>query len=281
MSKAENLFIKTVYTFKTFIAYTSLPIPKVFAYSSDANNPVGAEWLLMEFLPGTALGDAWDNLQSHQKQRLALDVVDLFDQLCRLKANQCGGIYHSVHSVDDRGISAKSGTNSRSHRWFPFSERSLQALRSHCHGSVKDEYRLGPMNDISLLNYSLKVPGPSQTLPVATSHDYVSLIALNGNPTTRSEFDLPTREKCVELFDSVYKFYPTSTSFGPSADHLRFCFSHGDLHEGNVLIDPESGAITGIIDWEAAGFRPMWSEVQGAGWFDEERERFKIGRAHV
>jgi hypothetical protein len=35
--------------------------------------------------------------------------------------------------------------------------------------------------------------------------------------------------------------------FGPSSDD--FHFSHGDLHEGNILIDPQSGAITGVIDW--------------------------------
>ena len=29
-----------------------------------------------------------------------------------------------------------------------------------------------------------------------------------------------------------------------------------------ILIDPQSGAITGIIDWEAAAFPPLWAEVR-------------------
>jgi hypothetical protein len=36
---------------------TSLPVPKVFAYSSEAN-PVGVEWVLMEYMPGVELGSS-------------------------------------------------------------------------------------------------------------------------------------------------------------------------------------------------------------------------------
>jgi Phosphotransferase enzyme family len=167
--------------------------------------------------------------------------------------------------------------HSRSPRWAPLSSESLRMLRSHCTHPIHDEYQLGPLHDISLLKYYLTVPSPSQTLPVFTSDEYVKLVAFNGNPSTRSEFDLPTREKCLELFQSIYNFYPNSTAFGPSVDTSNFRFSHGDLHDGNIFIDPQSGAITGIIDWESAAFRPLWAEVCGVGWFEEDNQRFIIG----
>jgi hypothetical protein len=118
-------------------------------------------------------------------------------------------------------------------------------------------------------------------LPTFTSDEYVKLIAFNGNPSTRSDYDFPTREKCVQLFQSIYILYPNSTVFGPLADASHFRFSHGDLHDGNILIDPQSGAITGIIDWEAAAFRPLWAEVCGVGWFEEDNHRFIIGSTVV
>jgi aminoglycoside phosphotransferase (APT) family kinase protein len=49
------------------------------------------------------------------------------------------------------------------------------------------------------------------------------------------------------------------------------------LHDGNILIDPTTGKITGIIDWECAGFRPWWTGVAGVGWLEEDRERFLFG----
>ena len=49
------------------------------------------------------------------------------------------------------------------------------------------------------------------------------------------------------------------------------------MHDGNILVDPESGAITAVLDWEAAAFRPLCTEICGVGWFEEDHERFIIG----
>lgn len=225
----------------------------------------------MEHMPGVELRDAWDQLQYPQRRTLARNLIDVHDQLFRLKADGCGGIYHSTHPMDSLDLSSR-----RSTRWAPLSPESLRLLRSHCNHSINNAYELGPLHDISLINYRLMVPSPSQTMPTFTSDDYVKLIAFNGSPSTRSDYDFPTREKCVELFQSIRRLYPSSTLFG-SSDASNFRFSHGDLHDGNILIDPQSGAITGIIDWEAAAFRPLWAEVCGVGWFEEDRQRFLIG----
>ncbi|KAI1311832.1 kinase-like domain-containing protein [Xylaria venustula] len=37
---------------------------------------------------------------------------------------------------------------------------------------------------------------------------------------------------------------------------LPFTFSHSDLHEGNIMV--KDGKFTGLIDWELAGFYPVW-----------------------
>ncbi|KAF2970769.1 hypothetical protein GQX73_g2840 [Xylaria multiplex] len=39
---------------------------------------------------------------------------------------------------------------------------------------------------------------------------------------------------------------------------LPFTFSHSDLHEGNIMV--KDGQFTGLIDWELAGFYPVWWE---------------------
>jgi Ser/Thr protein kinase RdoA (MazF antagonist) len=91
------------------------------------------------------------------------------------------------------------------------------------------------------------------------------LLAYNGLPSTRSSYDKPTRDKVVELFQGLHALYPHHTLFGPSADPFIFRFCHGDLHHRNILIDPRTGKITGIIDWECAGFRPGWTDIAGIG----------------
>ncbi|RIB15692.1 hypothetical protein C2G38_1910341, partial [Gigaspora rosea] len=34
---------------------THIPVPKVYYWNSSVNNPVGAEYILMEYLPGICL----------------------------------------------------------------------------------------------------------------------------------------------------------------------------------------------------------------------------------
>ena len=260
---------------------TSLPVPKVFAYSSEAN-PVGVEWVLMEYMPGVELGEAWEALEYDKKTQFAVDLVDMYDQLSQLRAHCCGTIYHSARKfTDDLFLPTSSlSRNIRSPRWKPLSSDSLRSLRAHCNHPLDNSdglYEIGPLQDCALLQYPLIVPSPSQTAPVFTTTDYVRLLAYNGFPSSRSSFDKPTRDKCVELFQSLHALYPHHPLFGPSADPFIFRFCHGDLHAGNILIDPATGKITAIIDWECAGFRPWWTGVEGIGWLEEDRERFLFG----
>lgn len=234
----------------------------------------------MEHMAGVEMDDALPILKPAHRRRLALDIVDLHDQLSRLTADGCGSIYHSMGGFQDNcGLSRESTSAStkcsRSLRWNTLSDKLLRSLSSLCSHPLGNGYQLGPLNDINLLQFNLAVPSPAQTMPVFTSEDYVKLLAFNGNPTTRSDDDFPAREMCVDLFLHVQNLYPNSPLLGPSrVDTSKFFFSHGDLHGGNIIVDPKSGALTGLIDWEAAGFRPLWACMAGAGWFREDRQRF-------
>lgn len=224
----------------------------------------------MEHVVGQEMANAWDDLLPAQRRRLARDIIDLHDQLSKLKANGCGGIYHSVHSVDDFNLA-------RTPRWRPLSKESLQLLRSHCSHSLRNGYTLGPVHSVPLVNWRVPVPPYTQTPPIYSSEEYVDLVASYGRPSTRRHYALFSHKACVELFRHVRNLYPNSRVFGPLADLSGYGFTHGDLHEGNIFVDPNSGAITGIIDWESASFRPMWTEVAGIGWFTEDLERMIFG----
>lgn len=41
-----------------------------------------------------------------------------------------------------------------------------------------------------------------------------------------------------------------------AVDDEQKIFCHGDLHRFNILVDKDTGKITGLVDWEAAGFSP-------------------------
>jgi hypothetical protein len=233
----------------------------------------------MEYMPGVELREAWKELDYDMKIRFAIDLVDMYDQLSQLKADACGAIYHSTRQSKDILLTSSLQTI-RSPRWKPLSSSSIRALRAHSDHPLCDSdglYQIGPLQDGALLQYAVLVPPPSRTPLVFTTADYVRLLAYNGSPSTRSSYDKPTRDKVVDLFQNLHALYPHHQLFGPSADPFIFRFCHGDLHDRNILIDPTTGRITGILDWECAGFRPWWTDVAGVGWLAEDRQRFLFG----
>jgi aminoglycoside phosphotransferase (APT) family kinase protein len=50
-----------------------------------------------------------------------------------------------------------------------------------------------------------------------------------------------------------------------------YTFTHGDLTNVNIMV--ENGSITGIIDWEMAGYYPVWWEYVGTSVADSEEDR--------
>ncbi|KAF5676693.1 aminoglycoside 3 phosphotransferase [Fusarium circinatum] len=49
-------------------------------------------------------------------------------------------------------------------------------------------------------------------------------------------------------------------------------FAHADISGENILLDPTTGSITGIVDWEMAGFWPEWWEYRKALFGSRSRE---------
>ncbi|KAH8684345.1 kinase-like domain-containing protein [Tricladium varicosporioides] len=47
-------------------------------------------------------------------------------------------------------------------------------------------------------------------------------------------------------------------------DSHNIIFAHADVSWENILVDPATGNVTGILDWEMAGFWPDWWEYRKA-----------------
>ena len=71
----------------------------------------------------------------------------------------------------------------------------------------------------------------------------------------------------------VAQFYQKS-SHSTSKESGIFHLAHGDFSSYNILFNPDTGAVTGLIDWEMAGFCPAWLAAVGGGWFDDDLDRF-------
>ncbi|WWC70802.1 uncharacterized protein I206_104754 [Kwoniella pini CBS 10737] len=60
------------------------------------------------------------------------------------------------------------------------------------------------------------------------------------------------------------KTYLSHLQYPEDPGKERYVLCHGDLGWQNIMVDPESGQIKAIIDWEFAGFWPI--EIEGEYW---------------
>ncbi|KAF8225392.1 hypothetical protein L208DRAFT_1408608 [Tricholoma matsutake] len=91
-----------------------------------------------------------------------------------------------------------------------------------------------------------------------------------------SEFDflkVPNNKLDCWAFNKVFEVYCTIW-------HLyrdkTFHFSRGDLSSWNILVDPHSGMITSVINWEMAGFHPTWLAAIAGGWFNDDQDHHHL-----
>ncbi|EAU39256.1 predicted protein [Aspergillus terreus NIH2624] len=73
--------------------YTTIPVPRVFSWSSDASNPVGAEYIVMEKAAGVPLFERWGKMAQIEKMELIKNLTQLEAQLAAISFPAYGGLY--------------------------------------------------------------------------------------------------------------------------------------------------------------------------------------------
>ena len=87
-------------------SHTTIPVPKVLAWSADPSNPVGAEYIVMEKSPGIQLFEVWDNTTEADRLRLIKSLTQLEHQLAAIRFPAYGSLYfrHSVSKASERVV---------------------------------------------------------------------------------------------------------------------------------------------------------------------------------
>lgn len=82
------------------------PVPKVFAWSSTSNNPVGAEYILMEHVSGVQLSKIWDRLDVELKFQVVKKVASYQENWLLTQFSRYGSLYYK-HNLKDTAPSVE------------------------------------------------------------------------------------------------------------------------------------------------------------------------------
>jgi len=85
-------------------AHTTIPVPKVLAWSADPSNPVGAEYIIMEKAPGIQLFKVWDDIAEADRLNLIKSLTQLENQFSAIRFPAYGSLYfrHSISKASER-----------------------------------------------------------------------------------------------------------------------------------------------------------------------------------
>lgn len=80
-----------------------IPVPKIYGYSTNVDNPVGAEYILMEKAKGKSLGDVWFTLSQKDRIKVLSGIVEHEANLFSLAFPAFGSLYFEKDLPPDMG----------------------------------------------------------------------------------------------------------------------------------------------------------------------------------
>lgn len=249
-----------------------IPAPRVFSWSGVRDNPVKAEYILMERVPGIDLATRWPliNRKEHIPPLLS-DVLDIEAKFEHPPFSQFGSLYfkEDVSSeLQERPLFSPSYNGDLDPKFKAASEK----------------YRIGPIADRPWWSggrHVLNVDrGPCKL--IRNSVCQYLIVSLGRNAT--SFFLAPARLQLAWMdhpdFAATPQFraYPLLTAdfvkhliklwieiiplIMPPVEHCSPTMWHPDLNDGNIMVAPEESAhVTGLIDWQHAKVAPYFVQI--------------------
>jgi len=77
------------------------PVPKVYAWNSRANDStVGAEFIIMEKIPGVPLRNVWQSMEPADKLKIYLQVFGWQKAWSLVRFTRFGSLYYTQNLID-------------------------------------------------------------------------------------------------------------------------------------------------------------------------------------
>lgn len=74
--------------------HTTIPVPKVLAWSADSTNPIGAEYIVMERVPGVQIFKKWEEMGESNRISIIKRLTQWECELAEIPFPAFGNLYH-------------------------------------------------------------------------------------------------------------------------------------------------------------------------------------------
>lgn len=222
--------------------HTTIPVARVVAFDPSANNQLGFEWILMEKIPGVPLEEFWDGMSLEAKFQITKETAGFIAQLEKLRFPVIGNLYFKDGKKTGRIPVANDPD---------FELGEMVHMDFFLYNRVQVDGPRGPFpNSASWLTALIETEIASLNLLPPPDHPDFDPEILVLDLCTEKNTILKNCDQLLGLLPLVFKSQRSKKE--------QYVLHHGDLNTGNILIDPMSLKITGVIDWELVSTYPLW-----------------------
>jgi hypothetical protein len=95
VTEPKRLVVASEVATMDFLRSHDIPVPKIYSYSATSENAAGTEYLFMELVRGTNLGDIWFDLSEKARITVVTNLVELESRLFSLAFPASGSLYYT------------------------------------------------------------------------------------------------------------------------------------------------------------------------------------------
>ncbi|KAF7114419.1 hypothetical protein CNMCM5793_008723 [Aspergillus hiratsukae] len=225
-------------------------VPKVFSWSSMADNAVGAEYILMENVRGVQLSQIWNRLDVKLQFEIVRKVALYQDSWAQTHFSQYGSLYYKQdlgHLTPSLRYTGRDGQHVVHDRFAVGPSISRQNIDD---GRIEFDFDRGPWHTAE--DYE-RASGLRESYCIRNTPQLPrSPIAIHYSGTYR-----PSREKKLLAAESYLKLvkYLTLDNESIRTSHIW----HDDLHTENIFVNPDDPSeIYCFIDWQSTELAPLY-----------------------
>jgi len=94
-TEPKHLIVASEVATLDFLRSHGMPVPKVYGYSTTSDHPTGTEYIFMELIRGTNLGDIWFSPGEKARITAVTKLVELEARLFALRFAASGSLYYA------------------------------------------------------------------------------------------------------------------------------------------------------------------------------------------
>ncbi len=221
---------------------TTIPIPRVYAFDSSSNNPIGFEWILMEKPAGQPYSQLVEKVKVTHKKAVLNSISSYAKSLARLHFDKIGSLYCNwdVPKMQFYIGPAVDMEFLKANQCLHQTERvPLSDLRKYFETYLKLK-----IEQVGNIHRQQRAQGALDLLKEMERQSTEAGEGMN-IPENKAYHD---QKRTIEALQSFQRVISNSTILGQKLVITRL-YKH-NMGESSIFVD-EKGNVTAVLDWDA------------------------------